>query len=316
MAGFYASATIAGQEYAIRAAGEKDRAKAVGAFIAVAYGGLFAGSALGGLIAERFGFGAAFLAGAVLAGLSIFLGLASMGGRAGDRPATAEIAGPASPPRRSWISGRYLALLFGVSVPMNLTMVIYIWSLTPLMLAETGSGPAQIARVLVLYNMAFFLLGPTVARLADGRPGPLALLRLGAVISGTSVLSLTIWGGFWAIAVAVGGVGIGQVLMQTPIYATALRINRGPGAGIDALRVVERLGAIAGLAVSAVFLDRIGALASLQVLGIIVLAGIAVYASVEIGWSISGRKSERDGNAGDSDRGGAGGDADQWRGGG
>ncbi|MCP5087771.1 MAG: MFS transporter [Rhodobacteraceae bacterium] len=284
MAGFYAIASIAGQEYAIRAADEKDRAKAVGAFVAVAYGGLFAGSALGGLIAGRFGFEAAFVTGAILAALSIFLGLSSMRGRAGDRVdpnAKIENQTPGSAVRSSWINGRYLALLFGVAVPMNVTMVVYIWYLTPLMLSDLGSGPAEIARVLVLYNIAFFLLGPTVARLADGRTGPMIPLMTGASILGFSLLSLMLWSGFWAVAVAVTGVGIGQVLMQTPIFAMALKINGGPGRGIDALRLIERLGAIAGLVVGAVLLGRVGAGICLQVLGIAVLAGITIYSIVE-----------------------------------
>ena len=282
MAAFYATASIAGQEYAIRAAGEKDRAQAVGGFVAVAYGGLFAGSALGGLLAGRFGFEVAFFTGAALAAVSVILGASSMRGRAGDRVESAGDPAAAPVSRRSWLNGRYLALLLGVAVPMNATMVIYIWYLAPLMLSDSGSGPAEIARVLLLYNLAIVLFGPTVARLADGRPGPGALLTAGAIVSGFSLLSLTLWGGFWAIAFAVAGVGIGQVLMQTPIYALALRITGGPGPGIDALRLIERLGAIARLMLSAFLLSEIGAKASLRLLGFAVLAGIAIFVIVTV----------------------------------
>jgi hypothetical protein len=163
---------------------------------------------------------------------------------------------------------------------MNATMVIYVWYLAPLMLSDSGSGPAEIARVLLLYYLAIVLLGPTVARLADGRPGPAILLTTGAAISGASLLSLTVWGGFWAIACALAGVGIGQVLMQTPIYALALRLTGGLGRGIDALRLIERLGAIAGLAISAALLGAIGAEESLRYLGLAVLAGIVVFVIV------------------------------------
>lgn len=285
MAFFYAMAVIAGQEYAVRAADEKDRAKAVGAFMTVAYGGLFAGSALGGLIAGRFGFEAAFITGAALTALSVFLGMSFMHGRAGDKSTKAEVANSQAQlvqERFSWATRRYLSLLFGVAVPMNITMVIFIWYLTPLMLSELGSGPAEIARVLVLYYVSFFLIGPTVARLADSKPGPMVLLSIGAAVSSASLLSLMFWGGFWAVAVAVTGVGIGQVLMQTPIYAIALRINGRMGPGIDALRLIERLGAIAGLVMAAAFLGRIGPIASLQILGIAVLTGAATYVMVEI----------------------------------
>jgi len=68
--------------------------------------------------------------------------------------------------------------------------------------------------------------------------------------------------------------------MHTPIYAVALRITGGPGPGIDALRLIERLGAIAGLAISAFLLSEIGAEASLRLLGFVVLAGIGGFVMV------------------------------------
>ena len=96
-----------------------------------------------------------------------------------------------------------------------------------------------------------------------------------------ALLSLTAWSGFWAIAVAVTGVGASQILIETPLFALALRITGGPGPGIDALRLLERVGAIVGLAASAVLLGQIGAEASIRLLGFAVLAGVAVYAIVE-----------------------------------
>ena len=149
------------------------------------------------------------------------------------------------------------------------------------MLSDIGSGPAEIARVLILYNLAILLLGPIVARLADSRIGPVVLLLAGTLGSAAAPLSLTVWSGFWAIAVAVTGVGASQILIETPLYALALRITGGSGPGIDALRLLERVGAILGLAASAVLLGQIGAEASIRLLGIAVLAGAVIYAIVE-----------------------------------
>ena len=66
-----------------------------------------------------------------------------------------------------------------------------------------------------------------------------------------------------------------------PLHTLAFRITGGPGPGIDALRVLERIGSIAGLAASAVLLGVIGAEASIRLLGFTVLFGISVYAIVE-----------------------------------
>src|SRR3546814_7694996 len=65
---------MAGQEDALGAAADQGSARPLSTFVAVIYGGVFCGSALGGVIAARLGFEATFLLGALLAGLSGCLG--------------------------------------------------------------------------------------------------------------------------------------------------------------------------------------------------------------------------------------------------
>ena len=281
MAVFYATATIAAQEYAIRATVDRGSTRPVGAFVAVVSGGVFCGSALGGVIAGRFGFEAAFMSGAAIAVLSGVLGAIAMQGRAGDR----EIAPtriPDGPSPRRKFSARFLALLLGIAVPMNAATAVFIWYLTPLMLAASGSGPAEIARVVMLYYLAVVLFGPMVASLSDGRIGPMPLVVSGALASGAALLLLTAFSGFWAVVAAVAGLGLGHTLLRAPLYALALGVTGGPGAGLSALRLIERLGAMLGLAASALLLGDIGAETSIRALGIAVLTGVAFYAIVEI----------------------------------
>ncbi len=281
MAGFYAAATIAGQEYAIRAAGPARSGAAVGSFVAVIYGGLLFGSVLGGLLAGRFGFPAAFFVGAAMAAVSQVMGLTSMSGRAGDRD-IGEAAAPKSEERKKrWFSLRYLVLLAGIALPMSAAMVIYIWYLTPLMLSDLGVGPAEIVRVLLLYYAAILFLGPQIARMSDGRPGPVPLILAGGLFSGLALLAPAAIGGYWSIVLAVAGVGLGEVLMRTPLYTHALRQTGGPGPGIDALRLTERLGAIAALLISVALLGALGPAGSLRLLAGFMLAGVVAFAIVE-----------------------------------
>lgn len=280
MAGFYAVATISGQEYAVRAGGPQRSGTALGAYVSVIYGGLFFGSVLGGLIAGRFGFATAFFVGAILSAISLGLGLLSMTGRAGDRETDRSQPAQAVRERKRWFSIRYLALLLGVAVPMNATMVIFIWYLTPLMLSDLGNEPADIVRVLLLYYVAILFLGPRVAGMSDGWPGPVPLIMAGATISGLGLLAVVAIGGFWAIAAAVGMVGIGQVMTATPLYAYVLRITGGPGPGMDNLRLIERVGSIVALLGSTVLIVSIGVTGSLLLLAVLMLAGIGMFAIV------------------------------------
>lgn len=279
MAVFYATATIACQEYALGAAAGRGSTRPLGTFVAVVYGGVFCGSALGGVIAGRFGFEATFLFGAMLAVLSGCLGVIVLRGRAGDA-----VAAAAQAPLRFTLRGlsnhRFLALLAGIAMPMNATTAVFIWYLTPIVLSSGGSGPAEIARVVMLYYLAVVLFAPRVSSLADGRLGPLPLVLFGALASAGALLSLLLWSGFWAITVAVAALGIAHTLMRAPLYTLVIRITGG-GAAVNALRLSERLGAILGLGASASLLGGIGPQSSVTALGIAVLSGLAVYAIVE-----------------------------------
>ncbi len=280
MAVFYATATIACQEYAIGAAADQGGTRPLGAFVAVIYGGVFCGSALGGVVAGRFGYEATFLLGATIAAFSGILGFVTMRGTAGDATRAAV--------HNAGISGlgvlfapRFITLLLGIAMPMNAATAAFIWYLTPMLLSEWGSGTAEIARVVMLYYLAVVLFGPKVSSLSDGRIGSLPLVLAGALGSGAALLSLTVWDGFWAIAAAVAGLGIAHTLMRAPLYALALKITRGAGAGFNALRLVERIGAILGLAATSFLLGDVGPDFSILALGLTVLTGMIVYGGVE-----------------------------------
>ena len=276
----YLLATIACQVYAIRAAGAGSGGRAFSAYNAVIYGGVFCGAAMGGVIAGRFGFEAALLCGSAIALAAGAIGFSSLSGEAGD--AVAETgAQSAGPQWRRVFELRFVALLLGVTIPMNAATAIFVWYLAPLILAGAGSGAAEIARVVMLYYLATVAFGPLVARVNDGRAGQITLVALGAAISGAALLSLPVWGGFWGVVSAVAGLGLGHAMMRAPSYSLAVRITEGSGGALSALRGIERLGALAGLAFSALYLGHVGALASVRTLGILVLCGAVLYVVVE-----------------------------------
>lgn len=291
MAVFYATATIACQEYALRAAKDRESAHTFGTFIAVIYGGVFCGSALGGVIAGRFGYETAFITGAIIAALSGVLGMLIMLGQAGDPEKLTETSQEAFAARRLF-KGRFLALMFGIAVPMNASVAIFIWYLTPMILSSGGSGPAEIARVVMLYYLAIVLLGPTAANISDSRIGPKALMLCGALTSSAALMSLQLWSGFWAITVAVVGLGLGHTMIRPSLYSLVLRMTGGAGVALDMLRLIERIGAILGLAASALLLSDSGMEGSLLMLSIVLLTGLILYVTIDIVvryWSFDGR---------------------------
>lgn len=278
MAVFYAMATIACQEYAIGASADAGSARPMGAFVAVVYGGVFCGAALGGVIAGRFGFQAALLCGAAAAVVAGILGAVTMRGAAGDAVPVAANAGQ----HTSWrLDRRTVTLLVGMAVPMSATTAVFVWYLTPLVLTETGSGPAEVARVVMLYYLATVLFGPVVIAASDGRVGPRNLVVLGATIAGLALLSLSLWSGFWAVTAAMAVLGFGHTVMRAPLYAWARRVDP-TGGSIMPLRLSERVGAILGLGVCALLLPALGADYGIRMLATISLAGVAAFVAVDV----------------------------------
>lgn len=278
MAVFYATATIACQEYALRASTDSGSARPVGAFVAVVYGGVFCGAALGGVVAGSFGFRAALLAGAAFAVLSGALGAALMRGPAGD--AAGRTCDEPVGIRTTRPDVRLPALLLGLAVPMSVATAVFVWYLTPLMLTAAGSGPAEVARVVMLYYVAIVIVGPAATALSDGSMGPRALAVGGAALAAASLLSMSLWDGFWAVVTAMGGLGIGHALMRAPIYALAQRLDP-LGTALTPLRVAERFGAIVGLGACALWLESIGADAAMRATGILACVGLLYYLAVE-----------------------------------
>jgi hypothetical protein len=173
---------------------------------------------------------------------------------------------------------RFAILLAGIVAPLNASTAVFIWYLTPLMLAASGHGPADIARVVMLYYLATALFSPAVAKIADGKVGPAVLLVAGSAIAGLSLLSVSVVDGFWGVTAAVSGLGLGHTLIRGPQYSIAVKLAGGSSRSLGVLRLVERLGALSGLGICAIYLSAIGTEPLLSVLGAVVLTGSAGFA--------------------------------------
>ena len=93
---------------------------------------------------------------------------------------------------------------------------------------------------------------------------------------------MTLWSGFWAILSAVVGLGLSHTVLRAPLYALAAGDFGNSETRLAALRMIERVGAILGLATSALLLNDVGAEISIRALGIVVLCGVALYAIIGI----------------------------------
>ena len=135
--------------------------------------------------------------------------------------------------------------------------------------------------------MVFFLMialmGPVTARITDGRLDPALVMVLGAILSGVSLLVGAAWGTQLGILTAVWGAGVGHGMVRGPQVSIAMAIAEtdlsrlGSNAVLGSLRTLERGGSIIGLVFIALLSSTVGYTAAVSVIGVWVLAGVAVF---------------------------------------
>ena len=291
MALVYAVATIACQEYAIRTAPRGEYAQAIGSYLFVILGGAFSGTALGGVLADRIGANGTFFFGAVLVIVSGLLGALTISGNV---PPRDEAETPRQDQRHTrgiavFCDVRFIALVFGIGATMNIGMSVFIWYLTPVILEAENARIADIGRTMMLYYLVPVLVGPTVARLADDRIGYAPMLIGGAVLAGCALSSLMFWSGFWPMVVVVATFGLAYSMCDATQYAQAIRLAEATGmpgardASLGALRLAERLAAIAGLVASAYLAEKFDYVSLAVAIGFLMFLGAFVMILAETG---------------------------------
>ncbi len=285
VAGFgYAIVTLACQDYVLDLVPKEQRTRSLGIYSGVLFAGIFSGTAMGGVLADRLGQDTVFLVSAALVLVSGLLVYRLLPGRRLPPPAALGLAEPTS--ASIWAplrSHRFSTLILGIAIPANVLMQAFISYLVALYLHELGASAADTGRTLMVFFLMIALMGPVTARVTDGRFDPALVAVLGAVLSGVSLLLGAIWGTQLGVLVAVWGAGIGHGMVRGPQISIAMSIAEtdlarlGANAVLGSLRTLERGGSIIGLVLVALLSSTIGYAAAIGVVGVWVLAGVASF---------------------------------------
>lgn len=278
----YGLATVACQEYLFDRLEVGKRARSAGVFVAVVIGGTFAGTALGGIFADKLGYQAVFGISAMTVMVSALLALGMMqGGRArsGRESATFGLRDMLSVLRRPPL----LALLAGVTVPMNVLMAAFLWYLVPLTMSGVGASASVIARTLMLYYLVILLVGPAAGAAADRALGRRRLVGLASLISAAALFLPVAMPMAATITAAVLIVGMGHAAVRGPQIALALDLaeqdgtTKGRGAVLAAMRSLERLGSLLGLLGISAVASRYGYFTAMGAVGALATAAALAY---------------------------------------
>lgn len=270
--GGYTLAVSACSSYMLRAGGGAVATQTQASFNTALFGGVLAGSVIGGISAFEAGYAVAIWLGAggvLIAYLVARWGLSGPAGQALDLQSSAS---DMSGNRRAFVM-----LITFMAVPASASTAMVIWYLVPLVLTAEGFDAAIIARTVMLYYLAGILIAPLASNVcAAMRISDWSAMMGGAGLAAGTLVCAGIVNLQPAAMVAL--LGVGHAVLRAPLYALVVRTSGRHTEWIDHFRMAERLGAVAAFATATLFAGHDDPAAIYAVLGTFSLAGLVLFA--------------------------------------
>ena len=280
----YTLVFVSAQGHIIDGSTAADRSRSLAVFVGAILVAALCGPPIGGVIADRLGASAAFVASAVLALLACAAAWRMLPKRT---PRTGAVAAGFALQDVSVAvrTPRLLGLLFGCAFPAKFILAAICFYLVPVELDKQGYGSAEIGRLQMIYPLIMVVCVPLFAALADRLRQRTAFVVMGGVLAGAGALLAGIGASPAVIASILLLLGLGQAMSitsQSALVADSARQAPGAsGAVLGVFRLVERGGNAAGQAAAGILLGAIGFSAATLSIGALVVAGALGFA-----WSV------------------------------
>ena len=279
----YSMITIACQEYILGDEVGGSRAANLAIFVGVIMTTCMCGTAIGGIIAARIGYQPVFVIAAALAIAAGFLAYRMLSPKIGSEAEVGEEPQSSVTKILSVLkNGRFMVFLLCAAIPSAVLSAAFLWYLVPLYLFELGATPAEIGRTMMVYYLLIIVAGPLAPRIVDRFGGLVWLVGFGSLLSALGLVFSYNWRSIWAVVLAVVIMGVSHAMTKAPQIALALELcqreieTAGQNVVLSFLRILERLGSIAGLLISAMMIHIYGYEATIGITGFMV-CGAAVF---------------------------------------
>ena len=279
----FALASLACQDYVIDRLPKEERSRKLGLVSAALFGGVLAGTALGGVIADRIGQRPVFLvcAALVLVSAGLIVRLVPR-----QRPAPAADAGENRGFSLNFLApfanARFAALAFGLVVPQIIADQVFVSYLLALAMDELGSSVADIGRAMMVYFVALIAASTLYDKIRSPYFQPAGLAVLSGLIGGTALIMAALYPSPWSFLLATAGAGVGHGLSRGPQNALSIELAEGPLSQLGpnvvfgAIRVLERGGSVLGLLAIGILTSAIGYSGATGAIAAILLGGAAL----------------------------------------
>ena len=281
----YAVVTLACQDYILDVVAKERRSNALSLFTSVLFGGLFIGTAIGGILADRLGQQPVFVFSAILVALFGLLTLKLLPRRAiKETDLEFHFKQCLTPIWQPLANFKFFALVVGIAIPANILMQVFISYLVTLQVIAIGGSIADTARILMLYFLIVSFIAPTIGRYSNRRFNQSYVALAGAVLSGLALLGPAFINSQWALLIGVVCAGVAHGMIRDSQVNLAMEIADtqlsylGTTAVMASLRAIERIGSIIGLLSIAYYSSYAGLTSAISVVAGIVLFGALLFA--------------------------------------
>ncbi len=251
----YGLALITAQGVVVDHTTGHNRASGLAHFIGALLAAGVCGPVAGGIIADQAGASATLLVGAGLAltAAASLLLLFRRDPRLGAQGFSPSLApGPANRPGIAKLAGdkRFAALMTLSAIPAKVAATSVLFFLTPLLLAESGAGKAEIGRVQMMYFLAFIIISPLAATLSDRWQVRRGFIIWGGLATLVGLAPLALLDQGWSAPLAIALFGVAQALISAPqltlVTQISSRVRVAEITAIGWFRLLERLGGALG----------------------------------------------------------------------
>jgi MFS family permease len=280
----FALASLACQDYVIDRLPKDERPRKLALVSAALFGGVLAGTALGGVVADRIGQRPVFVVSAFLVLVSAVLIVRFL--------PHGRIKSPERTEHRTWSlhflaplgNFRFAAVTYGIVVPQVIADQVFVSYLLALAMDGLGSSVADIGRVMMVYFLVLIAAGAVYDKLPPRFANPSGVALASSLLSGASLLMAALHPSSWSYLLGAMGAGIGHGLSRGPQSALTVDLAEGALAHfgsnvvLGAVRILERGGSVVGLLAIGFLTSTIGYAGATGAIGLILLAGAAGFA--------------------------------------
>ncbi len=260
------------------------RTRGMAVFLSTFFAGSLAGSAIGGILADRLGHSTTILVSGLLSATAALFVLRFL--RGGPAAAGARKALSTHDFRLLLRNRKFVGITFLSAVPAKIALTGFLYYSVPLYLKLLGNNQSTTGRVMMAYGLAIILVSPAVAKLAD-RIGRLRwFVSVGGYASALSMFIVYYFDNTAGLLLSITLLGVAHSIGVSPQLAlindlckdVVQEVGSGTAAGI--FRLIERLGNVLGPVIAGILISQFGFQGAFLGIGAVCLACVTCFSTM------------------------------------